>query len=219
MMFRALVSLLVWIPLSLPAQTPGMPDGSKERAGLAPLSRLVGRWEGDATVMTGPNQTKLVRQFEEVVPGAGSTVLMVRGTGRLKDGDPGTIIYEAAATIWFDASSQKLRMRAHRMEGVAVEPDVELKGDTLIWAFNVMGGRIRYTTVFSDSTWHEVGHFLREGAPPMQMMEMRLRRISGDGRGGTGDGPDPGSRPTAAQLPSPISVTHYGHGRVRRGSE
>ena len=184
---RAVAILLVSIPLAGPAQTPGMPDGSKERAGLAPLSRLVGRWEGDATVMTGPNQTKLVRQFEDVVLGAGATVLMVRGTGRLKDGDPGTVVYEAAATIWFDASAQKLRMRAHRMEGMAVEPDIEVKGDTLVWAFNVTGGRIRYTIVFSDAEWHEVGHFLRDGAPPIQIMEMRLRRISGDGRAGTGD--------------------------------
>jgi len=175
MMRQAVVSLLVSIPISLSAQAPGMPDGSKERAGLAPLARLIGRWEGDATALVG-REMKSVRQFEEVVPGAGSTVLMVRGTGRLKDGNPGTIIYEAAATIWYDASAQKLRMRAHRMEGVAVEPEVELKGDTLVWGFNVMGGRVRYTTVFNDSSWHEVGHFLREGAPPMQTMEMRLKR-------------------------------------------
>ena len=177
MMRRAVVTLLVSIPLSLSAQAPGMPDGSKERAGLAPLARLVGRWEGDATAMVD-RQTKLVSQVEEVVFGAGSTVLMVRGTGRLKDGNPGTIIYEAAATIWYEAAAQKLRMRAHRMEGVAVEPELELKGDTLVWGFNVMGGRVRYTTIFSDSSWHEVGHFLREGAPPMQMMEMRLKRSS-----------------------------------------
>jgi hypothetical protein len=176
MMRRAVVCLLFSIPLSLSAQMPGMPDGSKERAGLAPLARLVGRWEGDATALVD-RQTKLVTQVEEVVWGAGSTVLMVRGTGRLKDGNPGTIIYEAAATIWYDAAAQKLRMRAHRMEGVAVEPELELKGDTLVWGFNVMGGRVRYTTVFSDSSWHEVGHFLREGAPPVQMMEMRLKKL------------------------------------------
>jgi hypothetical protein len=176
MMRRAVVCLLVSIPLSVSAQMPGMPDGSKERAGLAPLARLVGRWEGDATAMVD-RQTKLVSQVEEVVFGAAKTVLMVRGTGRLKDGNPGTIIYEAAATIWYDAAAEKLRMRAHRMEGVAVEPELELKGDTLVWGFNVMGGRVRYTTVFSDSSWHEVGHFLREGAPPMQMMEMRLKKV------------------------------------------
>ena len=176
MMRRAVFCLLVSIPLSVSAQMPGMPDGSKEREGLAPLARLAGRWEGDATAMVD-RQTKLVSQVEEVVFGAGKTVLIVRGTGRLKDGSPGTIIYEAAATIWYDAAAQKLRMRAHRMEGVAVEPELELKGDTLVWGFNVMGGRVRYTTVFSDSSWHEVGHFLREGAPPMQMMEMRLKKV------------------------------------------
>ncbi len=79
--------------------------------------------------------------------------------------------------IWFDAVANKLKMRAHRMEGVGVEPDLELKGDTLVWGFAVPGGRVRYTTIFSDTDWHEVGHFLREGMAPLLMIEMRLKKL------------------------------------------
>jgi hypothetical protein len=159
--------------------TPGMPDGSRERAAMAPLARLVGQWEGDASAVIPTGETMVVRQFEDVVWGAGSTVLMVRGTGRSKDPDmAGQILYEAAATIWWDGATSKYKMRAHRAEGIAVEPEVEVRGDTLVWGFEVSGGRVRYTTVFSNTDWHEVGHFLRPGAPPVQMIDMRLRKVS-----------------------------------------
>jgi hypothetical protein len=175
-MLRRCVFLLSVVPALLQAQVV-MRDGAKERAGLAPLARMVGQWQGDASVNMGPNGTQQVTQHEDVVWGASQTVLMIRGTGRLKDGTPGTIIFEAAAMMWYDADAKKLKMRAHRGEGVSMEPDVELRGDTLIWGFEMNGGRVQYTTVVTDTEWHEVGHFIRQGAPPFQMMEMRLKRL------------------------------------------
>ncbi len=172
-MRRTLLALIL-TPMSLNAQQPGMPDGSRERAAMAPLAKLVGRWEGDGSAMIGPGQMHAARQNEVVELGAGGTVLIVRGTGRLKEDN--RVVHDAVATIWFDAATNKLRMRAHRMEGIAVEPELELKGDTLVWGFAVNGGRVRYTTVFSDTDWHEVGHFIREGMAPMLMMEMRLKK-------------------------------------------
>lgn len=178
MTFRLALSLAFSISAVASGQgRSGMPDGARERAGMAPLARLVGQWEGDAMAVVPSGERLQVRQTEDVVFGAGSTVLMVRGTGRSKD-SAGQILFEAAATIWWDAATGKLKMRAHRAEGVAVEPDIELRGDTLVWGFEVQGGRIRYTTIFSDTEWHEVGHFLRPGAPPMLMMEMRLKKVS-----------------------------------------
>jgi hypothetical protein len=168
------LSLLMLMPDAAWSQMPGMPDGSRERAGLAPLARLVGTWEGPASAVVGGGRTEQATQHEQVNFGSGATVLIVRGTGRLKDGK---VIHDATALIWYDAAANKLRMRAHRMEGIAIEPEIELKGDTLVWGFVVPGGRIRFTTVFTDSTWHEVGHFLREGAPPIQTMEMRLKKV------------------------------------------
>ena len=158
------------------AQQPGMPDGSRERAALAPLTKLVGTWEGDGSAMIGPGQMRAARQREVVELGAGGTVLIIRGTGRLKD-ENNRVVHDAAAMVWFDAATNELKMRAHRMEGVSMEPEIELRGDSLVWGFAVPGGRIRYTTVFSDTDWHEVGHFLREGMAPVLMMEMRLKKL------------------------------------------
>lgn len=172
-------AFLVATPQSAWSQGPGAPPALAERAraALAPLEALVGRWEGDAWAVTGPGPRKRYRQVEDVVHGAAKTVLIVRGTGRsMQAPDSGEVAYEAAATIWFDPDSSRLRMRAHRAEGVSVVPDIELKPDTIVWGFPVPGGRVRYTIAFSRTDWHEVGHFLREGAAPMQFIEMRLKR-------------------------------------------
>ena len=172
---HALAALLI-APTLASAQSAGMPDGSRERAALAPLTRLVGVWEGDASAMIGPGQMRAARQREVVELGAGGTVLIIRGTGTLPP-ENNRVIHDAAAMIWFDAAANRLKMRAHRMEGVSVEPDIEVKGDTLIWSFSLQGGRVRYTAIFSDTEWHEVGHFLREGMAPVLMMDMRLKKL------------------------------------------
>ena len=152
-------------------------DGAKERAGLAPLAKMVGQWQGDARVQMGSGEAQIVTQHEDVVWGAGQTVLMVRGTGRLKDGNPGTIIFEAAAMLWYDSDAKMIRMRAHRAEGVSMEPEVQLKGDTLFWGFEANGGRVQYTTVVTETEWHEIGQFIMPNARPFQTMEMRLKRL------------------------------------------
>jgi len=174
-------ALLLAGALAVPGHGQTQPAGGaladRARAALAPFSALVGQWEGDAIGATGPGAQRRFRQSEDVVFGAGKTVLIVRGTGRSTEAaNAGEIVYEAAATIWFDADSSRLRMRAHRAEGLAIDADIELKADTLIWGFSVPGGRVRYTLTYSNTDWHEVGHFLRAGAAPVQFIEMKLKR-------------------------------------------
>ena len=177
----ALVTILA-LPGAASSQSRPGSDASnavaaRARAALAPLAPLVGQWEGDAREFHAPGQSTLYRQHEDVVFGAGNTVLIVRGTGRAAEGaNKGAIGFEAAATIWFDADSSRLRMRAHRAECVAITPQLELKPDTLIWGFPVRGGRIRYILAYSSTDWHEVGQFVREGAAPFTFMDMRLKR-------------------------------------------
>ena len=179
MIRRCLLLLtLMAVPAISPAQA--RPDdglAGRARAALAPLAGLVGKWEGDARIVTGPGGQQVVRQYEDVVFGAGSTVVMIRGTGRATEAaERGTILFEAAAMLWFDPDSNRIRVRAHRAEGTSVETQADSKTDTLIWGFGMPGGRVRYTIAFTKDEWHEVGHFLREGAPPVQVIEMRLKR-------------------------------------------
>jgi hypothetical protein len=178
-MFGRVALLCVLLTPVLPAQRPQAPEANEARAALAPVSRLLGRWEGEAKVQSGPGGPMTIRQYEDVVFGAGSTVLMIRGTGISTDpATPHDTVFEAAATIWYDPAARRLRMRAHRAEGVAVDAEIEVLGDSVTWGFPVTGGRVRYVIDFPGGEWREVGHFLREGAAPVQFIEMRLKRIA-----------------------------------------
>lgn len=169
---RSLVASL--IPALVTAQAPDPSAmAARSREALAPLARMVGQWEGEARVSEGPGDPIRVLQSEDIVWGAGGTMIFIRGTGR----DPNTraISFEAAASIWFDPELGRVRMRTHR-DGRTVEPEVEIKPDTIVWSFPVPGGKVRYVIALTDSTWHEEGFLERAGAPPFKMIDMRLRK-------------------------------------------
>jgi hypothetical protein len=148
---------------------------ARARAGVAPLAGLVGRWSGEATTVQRGGNLR-VTQSEDVVWGAAQTVLFIRGTGRALEGPrTGEIVFEAAATVWFDADSNQVRVKTHR-DGQVLEVVAEVKPDTLIWGFPVPGGRVRYVIAFGSDRWHEVGHFERPGAAPFKILDMTLAR-------------------------------------------
>lgn len=183
MPLRATTVLAVLLALALPsprvaaAQDPGAAARvARAKAKLAPIARILGQWEGEATVTMGPGGPIRVAQSEDIVAGAGGSVIFIRGTGRSTDAaDRGSIVFEAAALMWYDGEADRVRMVTHR-DGRSVEPTVEIRPDTIVWSFPVPGGTVRYTIALTADTWHEVGHFLREGAAPVSIIEMRLRR-------------------------------------------
>ncbi len=149
---------------------------AKGRAALTPIAAIVGEWEGDARILAGEGAPMTVRQSESIAWGAGETVVMIRGTGRSVEAvNRGAIVFEAAAIVWSDAAGDSLRMRTFR-DGRSLAVDVEVHGDTLVWGFPSSGGRVRYTIVARGDTYHEIGEFMRPGAPPIKTIEMTLRR-------------------------------------------
>ncbi len=150
-------------------------DIAKAKDALKAVSRMAGQWAGEAEVRMGPGPALKVAQTEDITWGASGTVLIIKGTGR----DPSTkaVNFEAVGTIWFDAELNKLRMRTFN-NGRSVEPELDIKGDTIVWGFPVPGGRVRYTIALTQDTWHEVGHYLADGRPPMPTIDMRLRRTA-----------------------------------------
>jgi hypothetical protein len=171
------ITLSLALVTTVSAQAPDPTAGiARARAALAPVQRILGTWEGEARVMEGRGEPMRILQSEDIVAGASGTVIIIRGTGR----DPNTraTVFEAAATIWFDAESGRLKMRTHR-DGRSVEPDIEVRPDTVIWGFAVAGGRVKYVIALTDSTWHEIGTYERAGVPPVTTIDMRLRRTGG----------------------------------------
>lgn len=158
----------------LAAQDPAAAQAvARARAALAPVAWMVGQWEGQASGVAGPGQQFTVVQHEDVQFGASETILMIRGTGR--DPSSAAIVFEAAAILWVDEQGA-LAMRSHR-DGRSVMADVEMRGDTLVWGFEVPGGRVRYRIWHgADDTWEEDGEFLRGGQSAMRLIRMSLRR-------------------------------------------
>lgn len=174
MSVRVAVLALLCIAPTLDAQAPDPAAlARRSREALAPIQRIVGQWEGQARAWEGPGEPIVVRQHEDVVFGAQGTVIQIRGTGR--DPGDGRVIFAAAATLWFDLQENRVRMRTHR-DGNSVEAEVEIRPDTLVWGFPAAGGRVRYVIALTDSTWHEVGTFTREGMGSARTLEMHLRR-------------------------------------------
>lgn len=187
---RTLARFMVFLPLAaLPlrvgAQSPPRDPArraaiestiAKGKAALAPIGAIVGEWEGDAKILAGEGAPMTVRQSEVISWGAGETVLMIRGTGRsVEAANRGEIVFEAAAVVWKEGSSDSLRMRTFR-DGRTLAVEAQVRGDTLVWGFPTNGGRVLYTIVARGDTYHEIGEFIRPGSPPIKTIEMTLRR-------------------------------------------
>lgn len=174
---RFTLCVLFALPSIVLAQ--GSPGTTGAKAALAPFQKLVGTWEGDARVTLIPGApVQVVRQREEITSGPGGTSFTVQTVGRATEGpQKGNVVFQAAATVWYDAQLGKLRMKARQAAGDSVEATIEVRPDTLIWGLPVQGGRIRFTIAHSATDWHEVAHFIRDGAPPFQAMEMRLKKV------------------------------------------
>ena len=179
MITRLALCALTVLPSALYAQSPGGSDAAKAKAALAPLTKLVGQWEGDARVTMVPGQpAQVVRQHEDITLESGGTVMKVHGVGRSTDAaTKGNVVFEAHATVWYDNALNKLRMTAKTATGDSTEADIQVKPDTLIWGFPIQGGRIRFTIAFTNTDWHEVGHYIREGMPPIPTIDMRLKKL------------------------------------------
>jgi hypothetical protein len=152
---------------------------AKGRSALAPIAGIVGQWEGDAHILVGEEGggKMTVRQSEDISWGASQTVILIRGTGRsVEAANRGEIVFEAAAALWSDpASDNKLMMRTFH-DGRSLAVDVEMRGDTLVWGFPAGPGRMRFAITVTDDTYHEIGEFIRPGAPPIKTIEITLRR-------------------------------------------
>lgn len=165
------------------AQTSGSTPAPSPAAitALHRLDFLLGEWEGNGWIRTGPGEPATFRQHESVRASAGGTVIVIDGSGTsTRASDQGRVVHQAFAVLSFDPQKHGLRMRAYRADGVELDGDPVVSADTLVWGFAVAPGmRVRFTIGKApDGAWHEVGHLLRDGAPPSQFFETTLRKVA-----------------------------------------
>ena len=178
-MTRRIAFLMMCIvPALASAQARGSSD-AKAKAALAPLAKLVGQWDGEARVSLIPGATpQVVRQHYDVTSGPGGTTLSLKGMGRATTpAGKDSVVFQANATLYYDDALGRLRVRARLAQGDSILAEVEQRPDTLIWGFPLQGGRIRFTIAYSNTDWHEVGHFIPQGGQPIPTVDMRLKKV------------------------------------------
>src|SRR5688572_1957675 len=102
MMVRFTALLLFALPSAAFAQ--GGADAAKAKAALAPFTKLVGQWEGDARVMLVPGQpAQVVRQREDITLTNNGTMLKIVGIGRSTEpGAKDSIVFRGGGRLWYD---------------------------------------------------------------------------------------------------------------------
>jgi hypothetical protein len=162
---------------------PASPNARATQEAMAKLAFLVGRWEGEATLLQAPEGSPMrtIRQSEDVRYKIGQSVLLVEGTGRMRTdtGEPGRVVFEALATITWDPAQKAYSMRAFTERGF-VNPVIEVKDEEILWGFDTPDGsmKVRYHIVIDERNhWLETGESSRDGGKTWtKMIEMDLER-------------------------------------------
>jgi hypothetical protein len=161
-----------------PLQAQHGPNASA--AAMQRLAFLVGEWRGPASMQMGPGAPVQVAQHELVTLAAGGTVLAIVGRGTISQGGTERVVHDAFATVWYDETAERYRMRAHLATGQTVDAEPRVSRDTLVWGFqHPQAGHIRYTVTLSPTgEWHEIGERSADGDSGWtRFLEMRLQRV------------------------------------------
>lgn len=125
------------------------------------LSFIEGKWEGKASVTTGPGQTMQLNQHENVELKLGGKILSVEGKGY----NEGKLEFNAFAIITFDEAKQEYEMLSWLASGQKTKAYVTVQDDkNWEWGFDVPQGKVRYfITLNEKGQWSEKGEFSPNG--------------------------------------------------------
>lgn len=151
------------------------PDGSTQRAAIARLSFMLGRWRGDAW-MERAGQRMQTAMTETVEPRLDGTLLLVEGRGSVVTATGERVVHHALGVIHVDAATGGYALRSWIGSGQTGEFAMVVGDSSVSWSRDVPGGRIRNTARFTGGEWHEIGEFSADGSSWRQIMELRLRR-------------------------------------------
>src|SRR5215471_9072530 len=160
---------------------PRTPDLSAQRAAMQKLEFLVGKWEGEASVLRGPGAIEDLAQTEAAEYKLGGLVLVIEGVGRTKGGEPAL---QAYGIISFDDENGTYRMRAFN-DGRFLETEVQLldkpdgsrQTNGMTWGFKL--GDFRTASVLQineDGEWTELAELFIGDQSPRKLLELRVRR-------------------------------------------
>lgn len=155
------------------AQTQSPAGTETQREALGRLAFLDGEWRGTA-VISSPEGRQTLTQTERVGPMLGGSVRVIEGRGYAADG---STAFNAMGVIAWDQTRNAYSFRSYA-QGYQGDYPFEVTEDGFRWQMPAgPGATIQYVTTVKDGRWREVGHYVREGQPPVPFIEMDLRRI------------------------------------------
>ena len=150
------------------------PDVAGQREAMKKLAFLVGKWSGDASVVTGRNGPIRVRQTEEVQFKLNGLVLLIEGTGR--DPSTGEVVFTALATVSYDSEAKAYKFRSFN-DGRYLDTELKVTPNGFEWGYTAGPATIRYTMRLNEKgQWYETGQAAVGDSPARQTFEMTATR-------------------------------------------
>ena len=140
---------------------------------LKTFAMLDGAWRGPATVMQPDGSRFAFTQTERIGPFLGGTVRVIEGRGY---DDNGAVRFNALGIVSFDPASKSYTFHAQAQGHVGDFAFVPT-GDGYRWEIAIGPATIRYVATVKDGELHEVGERIVPGREPLQIFEMRLKRV------------------------------------------
>lgn len=155
------------------------PDVAAQRAAIERLAPLIGRWAGQADVISP--HAMIVHQTERVERDLNGLLLVIHGTGYANAEHAGDPIFNAMAVISFDDRRQIYEFRSYTATGYATTATGQFLDDgSFRWSIAPEASPVhmRFTITFDAATWREVGEMSQDrGATWSRTISMDLRKL------------------------------------------
>jgi len=152
-------------------------DLEAQRAAMAKLAFLVGKWEGEARIYRGPGEPTTLAMTEDASYRLGGLILLIEGIGRSKaDGKPAL---QAIGFISYDDAKGTYQMRAFN-DGRFLETEVALADDGKSFAWGFTLEQIRTSSVLrinERGEWTEQHEITIGEQPAKRLMEVVVRKM------------------------------------------
>jgi hypothetical protein len=158
------------------------PEPTEQRAALKKLEFIAGKWKGEARQESAPGQWRAITQRETVELKLGGTLLIVEGLGTIRppESKEDVVVFNAFATISYNAGEKKYTMQSFLMDGRRIEPWIEPVESGFDWGFDAPGDvKIRYRMRLNEKKqWHEVGDYKLPNQEWHRFFEMTLDKVT-----------------------------------------
>jgi hypothetical protein len=171
------IALLMTVGVWSAALGQGRPDPAKliaaQQEAMLKLSFMDGVWRGTAWTILPSGEKHTITQTERIGPFLDGSVKVVEGRGYDPDGK---LTFNAFGTISYNPASGDYTMHSHAQGHVG---DFVLTPAPAGFVWEIPAGpmTIRYTAVFKEGAWQEVGDRIMPGKEPIRFFEMNLKRV------------------------------------------